>query len=246
LAVEPTSKGWTMTNGRDDDLARQLADMARLLLGKESVQDTLDAIVRFAVEMIDGCDHAGILTARRDGTITTTAGSDDVVRRSDELQARFREGPCYDALRQDTTFETLDMSAETRWPRYAPRAAELGIASAIGFQLSTGDGALAALDLFATEPHAFTERSRQVAAVFAAHAAVAMAWARTEAQLREAIISRQLIGEATGIVMERHRISSSKAFGLLRQASQRSNKKVVAIAEEIVETGEDPAHPRRS
>jgi transcriptional regulator with GAF, ATPase, and Fis domain len=223
-----------------DDLAAKLAEMARVLLGERSVQATLDAIVAWAVQTIDGCDHAGILTVDRRGEVTTAAATDERIRQSDAVQGELREGPCYDALREGATFEIPDMARETRWPRYAPRAVQLGIGSGFGFQLSTGGDALGALNLYAEQPHAFGERGRQVGTVFAAQASVAMAWARTEAQLRDAVASRQVIGEAIGILMERRRLTSAQAFDVLARASQRFNVKLREIAERVVRTGEEP------
>jgi transcriptional regulator with GAF, ATPase, and Fis domain len=224
-----------------DDLAAKLAEMARALLGERSVEATLDAVVEWAVRTIDGCDHAGILTVSRRGEVTTAAATDDRIRLSDAAQGELREGPCYDALREGATFEIPDMAHETRWPRYAPRAVQLGIGSGFGFQLSTGDDTLGALNLYAEAPHAFGEQARQVGTVFAAQAAVAMAWSHTEAQLRDAIASRQVIGEAIGILMERGRLTSERAFALLRGESQRSNVKLREVAERVVQTGEEPA-----
>jgi transcriptional regulator with GAF, ATPase, and Fis domain len=224
-----------------DDVASKLAEMARVLLGERTVQATLDTIVEWAVQTIDGCDHAGILTIDRRGNVLSAAATDDVVRRSDAVQGELREGPCYDALQEGRTFEIPDMARETRWKRYAPRAVRLGIGSGFGFQLSTGGDTLGALNLYAKASHAFGAQARQVGTVFAAQAAVAMAWSRTEAQLREAISSRQVIGEAIGILMERRRLTSAQAFALLTSASQRSNTKLREIAERVVQTGEEPA-----
>ncbi|OZM82019.1 GAF and ANTAR domain-containing protein [Pseudonocardia sp. MH-G8] len=224
-----------------DDVASKLAEMARVLLGERTVQATLDTIVEWAVQTVDGCDHAGILTIDRRGNVLSAAATDDVVRQSDAVQGELREGPCYDALREGRTFEIPDMAGETRWQRYAPRAVQLGIGSGFGFQLSTGGDTLGALNLYAKASHAFGEQARQVGTVFAAQAAVAMAWSRTEAQLREAISSRQVIGEAIGILMERRRLTSAQAFALLTSASQQSNIKLREIAERVAQTGEEPA-----
>jgi GAF domain-containing protein len=227
-----------------DDTAGRLAEMARVLLAKRTVQETLDTIVEWAVQTVDGCDLAGILTIGPRGEVIPAAATDDVVRRSDATQDELREGPCYDALQEGTTFETPDMAQETRWPRYAPRAHALGIRSGLGFQLSTGEGILGALNLYSQQPHAFGEQARQVGTVFAAQSAVALAWSRTEAQLRDAIASRQAIGEAIGILMERNRLTSAQAFDVLTRGSQRYNVKLREVAERVVQTGEDPGQGR--
>ncbi|MGH3503968.1 MAG: GAF and ANTAR domain-containing protein [Nocardioidaceae bacterium] len=214
--------------------------MARSLLGKHSVTDTLAAIVHLATEMIEGCDHAGITTTRHRSRVDTAASTSELVRRSDALQHQLGEGPCHDALWEHHTFTIEDMASETRWPNYAPRAAALGIGSVLAFQLSTAENTLGALNLYSTRAHAFDERSREVGVIFAAHAAVGLGWARTEAQLREAIESRQVIGEAIGVLIERRRITSGQAFEILAGASQDFNIKLHEVAARVVETGEEP------
>jgi transcriptional regulator with GAF, ATPase, and Fis domain len=224
-----------------DELAAQLAEMARSLLRKRTVQETLDGIVELAVAFVDGCDYAGIFSVERGGSVDTAAASHAIARASDTLQKELREGPCFDALRYDETFEITDMSQDSRWPRYTARAARLGIGSVLGFQLSVGaEGTLGALNLHASRPYAFGDRSRRVGRVFAAQAAVALAWARTEAQLWEANRTRQLIGEAMGVLMERHKITQDEAFDFLRRASQQQSRKLRDVAEWVVVTGERP------
>lgn len=225
--------------GEPEELATALANMARDLLAQESVQETLDRIVAHSVELVDGCDGAGVLTIRS-GQIRTLAATDEVARRSDEAQAEFGEGPCLDAeLRERQHYRLGDLAtAGDRWPRYAAKARELGIGSAMGFLLYTEEENLGALNLYAKRPDAFTERSEHVGRLLASHAAVAFASARSDAQLHQAIASRQDIGEALGIVMERFKLTERQAFQVLRKASQDKNIKLRDLAREVTETGE--------
>ena len=224
-----------------EDLANRLAEMARTLLAKPSVQESLDAIVAFTVGLVGPCEHAGILVVDK-GDIRTAAATDARTARSDTLQAELGEGPCLDALTQAGTFEISDMRAEHRWPRYAAAAVDLGILSVLGYPL-TGKGTLGALNLHASHPHAFDEHSREVGLVLAAQAGVALAWAHTEAQLREALRTRQTIGEAVGILMERLKLTSEQAYDVLVAASQGRNVKLRDLAEHISTTGENPDVP---
>lgn len=127
-----------------------------------------------------------------------------------------------------------------RWPRYASKARELGIGSMLSFLLFTEEDDLGALDLYSTQPGALTERSEQVGWLLASHAAVAFSSARHEAQLRDAIATRQDIGEALGIVMERYKLPEQDAFAVLRKTSQDRNIKLRDLARTISESGEIP------
>jgi transcriptional regulator with GAF, ATPase, and Fis domain len=219
-------------------LATELASMARDLLAQPTVQQTLDRVVAHAVSLVHGCEAAGILVihGREVHTLATTS---ELARASDAVQGELGEGPCLNAtLQEEQVFRIADMSkAGDRWPRYAPRARELGIGSAMGFLLYTEEENLGALNLYASQPNAFGTENEHVGWLLASHAAVAFASARNDAQLREAIATRQEIGEALGILMERYKITDGQAFDLMRKESQTRNVKVRQIARLVTETG---------
>ncbi len=226
-----------------EELATSLAQMARDLLSEDTVESTLDRIVSVAVARIDGCDEASIMVLDRERKLRTVASTSEVGRESDRIQAKLGEGPCFDAAVQNVEFfRVADMDGSgDRWPQYAPQARALGIGSMIGFQLFTNRETLGALNLYSSQADAFGKRSEQVGWIFASHAAVAFADARKDAQLHEAIATRQGIGEAMGIIMHRHKVSEDAAFAVLKRVSQSRNVKLRDIAHEVVETGEVPA-----
>ena len=225
-----------------EDLATSLAHMARELLAYESVESILTAISQQAVARVDGCDEASVMVLDNKRQLTTVAATSEMPRESDRIQTKLAEGPCFDAADQKVeVFRVTDMGASgDRWPNYAPQARELGVGGMIGFLLFTTDENLGALNLYSAQPNVFTKRSEQVGWIFASHAAVAFAGARNDAQLHEAIATRQGIGEAMGIVMSLYRVSEDQAFAVLRRISQARNVKLREIAQEIVRTGEIP------
>jgi GAF domain-containing protein len=233
------------TKRKPEELATALAEMARDLLAQDSLQDTLVRIVTYAVDLVEGCEGAGIMITRK-GKVHTLAASSDVARMSDRIQGEVGEGPCFDAIRTGVeSYLIPDMAADVdRWPRYAPRAQELGIGSMLGFKLFTDEENLGALNLYASGAGALTERSEQTGWLLASHAAVAFANARSDADLHGAISTRQEIGIAVGILMERHRLSEDEAFATLAKVSQDTNTKLREIARRVAETGEDPGDPR--
>lgn len=235
-----------MLDGSWEDFATRLARMARDLLVQQSVQETLDHIVTHAVDLVDGCEAAGILTldAKR---VHTLAASGSLVYESDRIQEKLGEGPCFDATRvQHEAFRIEDMSTSVeRWPRYAPRARQLGVGSMMGLLLFThSEDNLGALNMYSSRPGAFTHTSEQVGWLLASHAAVAFSSARTHAQLETAMASRHTIGEAIGIVMERYDVSEDQAFAVLTKSSQDHNIKLRDVARTVTETGEVPGARR--
>lgn len=230
-----------MANRSWEELAVALAEMARDLLAQQSVQGTLDRIVRHAVEQVPGCEAAGILTLN--GTrVETLAASNELVRESDALQGKLAEGPCFDAAwRLQEVYRISDLTAGTdRWPRYAPRAREFGIGSMIGFLLYTEDDNLGALNIYSSQPRVFTEQSEHVGWLLASHAAVALSSARTHAQLDTALETRHEIGAAIGVVMERYSVDREQAFTVLKRSSQNHNIKLRDVARSVAEHGELP------
>lgn len=109
-----------------------------------------------------------------------------------------------------------------------------------GLLAYTDEDEFGALDLYSTRPDAFTEHSELVGWILASHAAVAFSSARLDAQLQSAVASRQSIGEALGLIMERFKISEDRAFDVLETSSQHRNVKLRNIAEQVNETGEIP------
>jgi GAF domain-containing protein len=133
------------------------------------------------------------------------------------------------------------MAREQRWPRFARRAAGLGVGSLLAVPLTTPRGTIGALNLYAARPGAFDDDDELTAVAYATHAAIALANAELESNLRTGLATREEIGRAVGILMERHRITASAAFDMLVVASQHSHRKLRDVAAWMNETGEDLA-----
>ena len=226
--------------------AEQFAEVARALIAEGDVEHTLQKIVDLAVETIDGCDYAGI-SILRGGKGATPVATDQVVRSLDAIQYETGQGPCLDAIRDHEIFQTGDLGQEGRWPRFASRAhQETGITSMLCFRLFVAGDTLGALNLHSKAPDAFDEQARKVGVVFAAHAAMALSTAVHEEQMDEALASRDLIGQAKGILMAREGVTADEAFDMLRRASQRLNVKLRHVAGGVVEGSGSPAGDERS
>ncbi|MER8160434.1 GAF and ANTAR domain-containing protein [Streptomyces sp. NPDC094472] len=218
--------------------AERMAEMARDLLAQDSVDATLERITARAVEIVEGCEAAGILVFR-DNRVETLAPTDGLVVRSDQLQERLGEGPCFDAaLRRQRVYRIQDLAEpQERWPEFGGRARALGVGSMMGFLLYTGEEELGSLNLYARRPAAFTKGSETAGWLLASHAAVAFSSARTADQLQQALASRHTIGEAMGILMERLGVGEDDAFNVLRRVSQERNMKLRDIARQVCESG---------
>lgn len=232
------------------ELARTFADVAVELEKQPSVEATLDETVRAAVDVVPGCDYAGVSWFQAGQPIETPASSDEIAAVLDKVQFELGEGPAVEAMWEGDTVWVENMRTETRWPRFTARAAEAGVSSMLSCQLPSPRKTSAALNLYARSVGALDEDSVDVVQVFAAHASIALVHRRTEVGLRAAIETRGSIGQAIGILIERHRISPEQAFAMLVRASQRSHVRLRDVATYVVDTGVDPdtaaemsAHP---
>ena len=164
-------------------------------------------------------------------TIDTPASSDEVGRLVDAIQYEVGEGPCLEVIRQHQTFSTDDLLTESRFSKRA--AEETGVRSMVAFRLFADQETMGALNLYAKVPAAFTEDAVHMGVVFAAHASVALNAAQTEEELRAAIVTRDVIGQAKGILMARQHVTADEAFSILRRASQRLNLKLRDVADTV-------------
>lgn len=225
-----------------DDSAKVAEVFAKLALelhAEPSIEETVDAVLQFALQAVS-CTHAGVVLSHRGGRLETVAVTDPLVEQSDRLQLECDEGPTIDALAQRDTVLVPDTAGDLRWPDWAPKVAALGVRSVLTVRLAASGSKLGVLQLFNTEPYAFEPDDDAVAHILARHASVALANARQEASLWHAIDARKLVGQAQGILMERFDIDSDQAFAVLRRYSQDHNIKLRDVAQRLIDTRKLP------
>lgn len=220
------------------ELATQLSELARELQQENDVEAVLSGIVDAALDLVPGTAHASISLVTGRKKVDSAVASGELPRRVDALQNSTGQGPCLDAAYEERVVRVPDLSRENRWPDFSRGAVELGARSMLSFQLFVEGDRLGALNLYGEGPDAFDNESEQVGMLVAAHAAVAFADSLKISQLGEALASRQLIGQAEGILMERFKITGQQAFILLTRVSSRSNVKLRDIAEHLANSGE--------
>jgi GAF domain-containing protein len=227
----------------DDAVARaftSLEVLARALHVKDALlAPTLDAIVSAAAAALPAVRDAGLILLVR-GKLVPQAVTGRAPQQLDLLQQQTSQGPCIEAARQQAVIRIDDIRSDTRWPVFCARASELGVGSQLCLPLWAGERRLGTLSLYADAPAAFTRHDERITTMFAALAATALAEAQRAEQMRTAVASRDLIGQAKGILMERHRITADEAFARLAQVSQDGNVKLSEVAARLVETGQLP------
>lgn len=226
-----------------DETTSRIAELASLVaeVQRNTPRDVgamLSDIVDSATRALPNANHAGVTIADGDGRVRSLAATSPFAATLDDIQEREGQGPCLEAAWEDHVVRVDDLSREDRWPRYVSRAIEdTPIRSIVSFRLFADGGAIGALNFYAERPHAFDDDTVELGFVFATHAALAWGMMRRDQQFRSALASRDVIGQAKGMLMERFAIDAIQAFDLLKKLSQDTNTPVSRIAEQVVEKG---------
>lgn len=223
-----------------NELAEAVAASADAFVEPSRLDETLQSILGSALESIKGFDRASLLISIK-GEVAGRAWTDEVAERLDAVQVRLRQGPAVQVIDTPQTILVADIAHEQRWPRYVPEAVQLGVAAQLSARLQFDHTAtLGSLNLYASAEPVFDDEAESLAEVFAAQAAVAIGGAAVVTNLNEAMESRKVIGQATGILMERFRIDEAHAFAYLRRESSHRNVKLRDVAVELTQSITEP------
>jgi GAF domain-containing protein len=218
-------------------LASTLSELAMQLYSEPDDEHLLRHVAEACVREVPGAEWVGVTLFAGSG-LYTAAVSDPFVEKIDKRQYDIGDGPCIQAATQGSTSRSDDLQDEQRWSGFGQAAAELGVRAILSVQLFVQNRDLGALNIYSSRPHSFDEDSETAARLLAAHASVALANAQVTKNLKLAVDSRDVIGQAKGILMERYKLTSQQAFELLVGASQTGHRKLREVAQDVAETGE--------
>ena len=223
--------------------AESLEILARALHVKNAeLQPTLEAIASTAVTMLSPARYAGLTILSR-GELIPRASTGEPPLLLDRLQQRLGDGPCINAAKHQSVFRIEDTRHDQRWPEFTTEAARLKVRSMLCVPLWIDERGLGALSLYADQTAAFSESHERVTVLLATFAALALAEAQRTDQMHDALGNRDVIGQAKGILMERHGVTADAAFSVLSRVSQAENIKLAEVARRFVETGDLPSVP---
>lgn len=215
----------------------EFLDMSRRLkaaLTPADLDETLVQITAAAVEVLPEVRYASITIKHADGRLETAAPTDELICDLDAAQYDLQEGPCYEAAVEDPFVSAPHLADDERWPRYAPVAVSAGVQAQAGVRLFETPKSDGALNLYAVQPGAFQDFNA-LSELFRHQSAVAIEYAREITHLQEAVKTRQLIGQAVGVLMHQYRLDEARAFAFLTRMSSTSNIKLRVVAHRLVE-----------
>ena len=233
---------------RSSHASEALEQLGRLSLRELSMDSLLQTVADLTRTAMPGRPETSVLLLVGSKP-TTVVHTGQLALDLDETQFERGHGPCLHAARTGELTEISDTRTDRRWQDYTRRAAAHGNLSSLSVPLVIDAGArvTGALNVYARQPGAFDEASREVATRFGPYAGVAAGnlyayqSARAMADdLQTALESRAVIDQAKGMLMERYRLTPERAYQVLAQASMKENKKLREVAEGLLRTGQLP------
>jgi transcriptional regulator with GAF, ATPase, and Fis domain len=233
-----TSSVSSPPGGPTADPATVFAALAEIIYQGSDATQMYAAICVAATLIVPGCDHASLLMKRNDRYVTVGASS-KLANHVDDLERRANDGPCIDAIEEETPQIEPDLTKPNQWPNFAARLVEeTPVRGAMGFRLLIDKRKAAALNLFSETPNLFDSEAAGRAAVLAAFASVAInaiAQGEDASSLRRGLLSNREIGKAVGMLMMLHSLGENEAFDLLRRHSQSLNIKLADVARRVID-----------
>ncbi|MEV0798267.1 GAF and ANTAR domain-containing protein [Kribbella sp. NPDC050281] len=219
--------------------AVEFAQLALTLHDAEHVDETVESVVRSAVLAVRG-DAAGLVLSHRGGRLEVAAVTDPVVETIYRRQLETGEDPMLAAAAAGRPLHVPDVMTDPRWPQLSEVLSELGLRSVIHVPMLLGGRGAGILSVYAALPNAFSADDVAVTHILARHASVAVATARRQENLAQAIDARKLVGQAMGILMERYGLDGDRAFEVLKRYSQDNRTKLRDVAQHLIQTRQLP------
>lgn len=220
-----------------------LRDLSRVALAGRVLSEVLTDITVIAARGVPGAESVSTTLLRGDKAFTGGYSS-EMALAADEVQYDEGYGPCMDAGRGGVVLRIDDIHTEQRWPAYVERVRDSGVRSSLSVPLPYQGTSIGALNMYSSRPEAFVspeslDAGREVAEAIGVAVANADAHHRLTEQARNmqlAMESRAVIEQAKGVLMAQRQVDADAAFEILRDASQRYNRKLRDIAVGIVES----------
>lgn len=241
---DPVSQSREVVAASTTEVADALAKLGSLLLDEGTVETLLELLVVLARRTVEKADGVGV-TLSESGHLTTASASDPDVEVIDGIQYECKEGPCVSSLAEGIAVSTVDVSKDERWPVFGSHAGAHGIAAMHSEPLIVRGRSVGALNVYSRTVGAFGDRQAKTLELYARQASIVLhntdafySVEDTNRNLNEALQTRDMIGTAKGILMERESLSADDAFDLLTRLSQHSNRKLRDVAAELIRSHE--------
>lgn len=218
----------------DKTFQSTIAELAGAMVGGAGIQDVLTKLTGASLALVPGADCAKI-SVIENGRLCSIAATSQLTSSLDSAQQAAGRGPRLEAITAHKAIRCDDLCTDTRWPRFALSAMTAGVHSALSSPIDIPGDTGATLTLFGFRADAFGADSEAVGAMLANHAAIALINEKRERQFKAALATRDVIGQAKGMIMERFSVDAPRAFAMLTAISQETNTPVRDVAARLVD-----------
>ena len=225
-----------------------IAKVQGMLVSREAATSAVRQLAEVARDMVGSAVGAGASLFAADGTHVSTATTDRVAELADDLQYQLADGPCISAWATSSVQRLDDTALDERWPRFSAVARELGIRSVVSAPMVFRADTIGALKIYSTAAGAFTAEDERRLVLLTAAAATLLGVARgpegpqrLSAGLTSAIVNRQTIDVAIGVLVERHQLDQEAARDLLLSSSRSAGLPLFQVARNVLDELTDQA-----
>ncbi len=222
----------------DDSIREAMADLTNGHSRNAALERALATVTTSAVGLVDGVDFADVMVIREGRAQSVSATVEPMLAELDAVQITLRQGPCLEAAVGGAMIRCTDLREDSRWPGYAAAAVAAGVHSMLSFQLATGPHGVGGAEHVRSGPPRDVDppAAEAIGALLATVATVAlMTTARREGQFEVALASRDVIGQAKGILMNHFKVDATRAFEMLKSVSQNENTPLRSVAQQIID-----------
>lgn len=232
-----------------DELSTAVGRIMGLLLTEGKVDRAVQLLSRAVRDAIPGAVGAGVSLLDRTARPVSSASTDAMVERADELQYELVQGPCLTAWATRQSVLIRDVATDSRWPNWSAAVVDLPVRSVVSTPLTADGEAIGAMKIYAAVPDVFDDATTALLELFAAPAATLLSHIqsaeipeRISESLQSALYSRDVINRACGVLMERHGLSEDDALQRLMQDSRSSRTTLSEVSAALL--GITPERPR--
>jgi transcriptional regulator with GAF, ATPase, and Fis domain len=229
-----------------------LQRFARTLVRQYDLDDVLSDLASELRDVLDVAG-AGVMLADDNDDLRFVSSSDEVLKHLEDLQIELDEGPCLRAYKTADEVLATDLRSDDRFPRFGPRAVDVGMLAVFSYPLHYEEQVFGALNLYRTEPGTLDEDQCKLGAAFAdistlylMHGSDDERREQVTRQLHGALDSRVLIEQAKGFVAGTCGVTASEGFEMLRDHARANGRTLRAVASAVLEHGLSTDELRRT
>jgi transcriptional regulator with GAF, ATPase, and Fis domain len=222
-----------------DELRPYLDRVNRLAATQATLPSKLEAVAEVLKRTVPGCDAVSIALVVEEAAVTGAVSSQLAVE-VDLVQYAHDEGPCLTSMAERSPVRIDVLRQDERFEHFAPGAIEVGVESSLSVPVIWGGTVVGSLNLYSTEPNAFTDATLTRVAPIADYAAEVIGGSPLHAasmDLVEGLVTtvkdNDDIQIAIGFLIGAGTVTPAEAWAILRDRALKTGTSVAETARQV-------------